>query len=49
VYDAASQRDDAEFELVELDDHQLPLLDEPVDAGAATGATSASRRGRGAP
>ena len=35
VYDAASRRDDAEFELVELEDHQLPLLDEPVDAGAA--------------
>jgi len=35
VLDAAVQRDDAEFELVELDDHHLPLLDEPVDAGAA--------------
>ena len=35
MYDAARQRDDAEFELVELDDHHLPLLDEPVDAGAA--------------
>jgi len=35
VYDAARQRDDAEFELVELEDQQLPLLDEPVDAGAA--------------
>jgi NAD(P)H-dependent FMN reductase len=35
VYDAARQRDDAEFELVEIDDYHLPLLDEPVDAGAA--------------
>ena len=35
VFDAASQRDDAEFELLELEDQQLPLLDEPVDAGAA--------------
>jgi NAD(P)H-dependent FMN reductase len=35
VYDAARKRDDAEFELVEIDDFHLPLLDEPVDAGAA--------------
>ncbi len=35
VYDAARQRDDADFELVEIDDYHLPLLDEPVDAGAA--------------
>jgi NAD(P)H-dependent FMN reductase len=35
VYDAASRRDDAEFELLELEDFALPLLDEPVDAGAA--------------
>jgi NAD(P)H-dependent FMN reductase len=35
VLESAQQRDDAEFELVELEDHQLPLLDEPVDAGAA--------------
>jgi NAD(P)H-dependent FMN reductase len=35
VHDAARQRDDAEFELVELADHDLALLDEPVDAGAA--------------
>jgi NAD(P)H-dependent FMN reductase len=30
VYDIASQRDDAEFELVDLKDFDLPLLDEPV-------------------
>ena len=35
VYDAARRRDDAEFELIELADFELPLLDEPVDAGAA--------------
>ena len=35
MYDAASRRGDAEFELVEIDDFHLPLLDEAVDAGAA--------------
>jgi NAD(P)H-dependent FMN reductase len=35
VHEAARQRDDAEFELVEIDAFGLPLLDEPVDAGAA--------------
>jgi NADPH-dependent FMN reductase len=30
VYDIASQRDDAEFELVDLRDYPLPHLDEPV-------------------
>lgn len=35
VLDAARARDDAEFELLELEDFALPLLDEPVDAGAA--------------
>jgi NAD(P)H-dependent FMN reductase len=30
VYDIASQRDDAEFELVDLIDYPLPHLDEPV-------------------
>ena len=35
VYDAARDRDDAEFELLELEDFGLPLLDVPVDAGAA--------------
>jgi NAD(P)H-dependent FMN reductase len=35
VHEAASGRDDADFELVELEDYALPLLDEPVDAGAA--------------
>ncbi len=35
VHETARRRDDAEFELLELADFQLPLLDEPVDAGAA--------------
>jgi NAD(P)H-dependent FMN reductase len=30
VYDLASKRDDAEFELVDLQDYPLPHLDEPV-------------------
>lgn len=30
VYDIASKRDDAEFELVDLADYPLPHLDEPV-------------------
>lgn len=30
VYDLAQQRTDAEFELVDLEDFNLPLLDEPV-------------------
>ena len=35
VLDATRDRDDAEFELLELEDFGLPLLDVPVDAGAA--------------
>jgi len=30
VYELARQRDDAEFELVDLADYNLPLLDEPI-------------------
>ncbi len=30
VYDLAKKRDDAEFELVDIADYQLPLLDEPL-------------------
>jgi hypothetical protein len=30
AYDIARQRDDAEFELVDIADFNLPLLDEPV-------------------
>ena len=30
VYDLAKQRKDAEFELVDLEDFNLPLLDEPI-------------------
>jgi NAD(P)H-dependent FMN reductase len=32
VYDIASRRDDAEFELVDLRDYPLPHLDEPIPA-----------------
>ena len=32
VYDIASKRDDAEFELVDLQDYPLPHLDEPMPA-----------------
>ena len=30
VYDSARRRDDAEFELVDLADFNLPLLDDPI-------------------
>src|SRR5207253_8132465 len=30
VYEIAGSRGDAEFELVDIDDYALPLLDEPV-------------------
>jgi NAD(P)H-dependent FMN reductase len=30
VFDIASKRDDAEFELIDIADYNLPLLDEPV-------------------
>ena len=30
VYDMARKRNDAEFELVDVKDYDLPLLDEPV-------------------
>ena len=30
VYDQASKRDDAQFELIDVLDYQLPLLDEPM-------------------
>jgi NAD(P)H-dependent FMN reductase len=32
VYDVASRRDDAEYELVDLRDYPLPHLDEPIPA-----------------
>ena len=35
VYDAARQRSGAEYELLEIADYGLPLLDEAVDAGSA--------------
>jgi NAD(P)H-dependent FMN reductase len=34
VYEIARKRKDAEFELVDLKDHPLPLLDEPIPASA---------------
>ncbi|GAA0247494.1 NAD(P)H-dependent oxidoreductase [Cryptosporangium japonicum] len=34
VLDVASQRDDAEYELVDLRDYPLPHLDEPIPASA---------------
>jgi NAD(P)H-dependent FMN reductase len=34
VYEIARKRDDAEFELVDLKDYHLPLLDEPVPSSA---------------
>jgi NAD(P)H-dependent FMN reductase len=30
IYDLAKQRDDAEYELVDIKDYNLPLLDEPI-------------------
>ena len=35
VHEAARERGDSSFELLELDDFSLPLLDEAVDAGSA--------------
>lgn len=32
VYDLASKRNDAEFELVDIKEYNLPLLDEPIPA-----------------
>ena len=32
VYEIASSRGDAEFELVDIKDYDLPLLDEPLSA-----------------
>ncbi len=34
VFDLARQRTDAEYELVDLQDYELPLLDEPIPASA---------------
>jgi NAD(P)H-dependent FMN reductase len=36
VYDIARKRDDAEFELVDLADYQLPVYDEPVPPSMST-------------
>ncbi len=35
VFDVGSHRDDAEFELVDIESFNLPVLDEPVQAGLA--------------
>jgi NAD(P)H-dependent FMN reductase len=37
VYDLAKRRDDAEFELIDIKDYNLPLLDEPVPPSLANG------------
>jgi NAD(P)H-dependent FMN reductase len=37
VYEVAKKRSDAEFELVDIKDFNLPLLDEPVPAGMSKG------------
>ncbi|WP_318036097.1 NADPH-dependent FMN reductase [Halobacillus salinarum] len=46
VYEIASHRNDATFEIVDIADYHLPLLDEPK--GAASGSTQRNilRRGR---
>lgn len=41
VYDSASRRGDAEYELVDLRDHPLPHLDEPPLARPVTGSEQA--------
>ena len=35
VHEAAEQREGADYELIEIEDYALPLLDEATDAGAA--------------
>ena len=37
IYDIASQRDDITYELVDLADYNLPLLNEPTNPGMANG------------
>ncbi len=34
VYEQSKARSDAEFELIDIKDYDLPLLDEPVPAGS---------------
>ncbi|MEV4510253.1 NAD(P)H-dependent oxidoreductase [Dactylosporangium sp. NPDC049525] len=43
VYETAARRDDAEFEIVDLADHPLPHLDEPVAASAGQYANEHTR------
>ena len=37
IYEIAKKRNDADFELVDIKDFNLPLLDEPVSAGCFYG------------
>jgi NAD(P)H-dependent FMN reductase len=46
VFDLASERDDAEYELVDLRDYPLPHLDEPLPPRSATTPTTTPRSGR---
>jgi NAD(P)H-dependent FMN reductase len=43
VHETAARRDDAEFELVDLADHPLPHLDEPIPASAGQYANEHTR------
>lgn len=44
VYDEASKRDDAEFELIDLESFNLPLLDEPKPASSGDYAQEHTRK-----
>ena len=46
VYDIASRRSDAEFELVDLRDYPLPHLDEPLPPSIGQYQGEHTRRGR---
>ena len=45
VYDIASKRSDAEFEIVDILDFNLPLLDEPCRRRAVSTLSRTPRRG----
>ena len=45
VFDVASQRTDAEFELVDLRDYPLPHLDEPMPPRSPSTPTTTPRSG----
>jgi len=46
VYEIAGSRSDAEFELVDIKDYDLPLLDEPLSATFGQYSRITRRRGR---